>query len=158
MLDLRSSIGTRVNRCDDESGASGSLMPRAQQERGFLPPSAFTRWMAVVRAPIGVAWGPEPALSALSGTRSSARKSVPESDFGVKTRRVRCEDFFGEGRARGAGCAGPRVGPRNRWGSSKMSLEARVIHFPPPQLVAASMCQARAAGGGAHTTFHCVCL
>ena len=134
MLDLRSSIGTRVNRCDDESGASGSLMPRAQQERGFLPPSAFTRWMAVVRAPIGVAWGPEPALSALSGTRSSARKSVPESDFGVKTRRVRCEDFFGEGRARGAGCAGPRVGPRNRWGSSKMSLEAHVIHLPPPRL------------------------
>ena len=108
-------------------------MPRAQQERGFLPPSAFTRWMAVVRAPIGVAWGPEPALSALSGTRSSARKSEPESDFGVKTRSVRCEDFFGKGRARGARCAGPRVGPRNRWDPSKMSLEAHVIHFPPPQ-------------------------
>ena len=33
-----------------------------------------------------------------------------------------------------------RVGPRNRWGSSKMSLEAHVIHFPPPQLVVMTMC------------------
>ena len=135
MVHLQSSIGTRVNRCDDESGASGSLMPRAQQERGFLPPSAFTRWIAVVRAPIGVAWGLEPALSALSGSRSGARKSEPESDFGVKPRPVRCEDFFLKGGARGAGGAGPRIGPRNRQDPSKMNLEARVIHLPPPQLV-----------------------
>ena len=54
--------------------------------RSFLPPSAFTRWMAVVRAPIGVACGFEPALSARSGSRSSARKSRrgERFDFGVK--------------------------------------------------------------------------
>lgn len=63
----------------------------AQRERAFLPPSAFTRWMVIVRAPIGMAWGFEPALSALSGSRSSARKWPHESDFGVKTRCIQCE-------------------------------------------------------------------
>ena len=82
MVHLRGSIGTGFIRCDDESGASGSWMPRAQRERAFLPPSAFTRWTAVVRAPIGVAWGLEPALSALSGSRSSARKVAAEERFG----------------------------------------------------------------------------
>ena len=82
-------------------------MPRARRERAFLPPSAFTRWMAVVRAPIGVAWGLEPALSALSGSRSSARKSEPESDFGVKTRSVRCEDPEGEGELAAQGARDP---------------------------------------------------
>ena len=62
------SIGTGGIRCDDESGASGSLMSRARRERTFFPPSAFTRWMAVVRAPIGVACDFEPAPRALSST------------------------------------------------------------------------------------------
>ena len=134
------SIGTGVIRCDDESGASGSLMPRARRERAFLPPSAFTRWMAVVRAPIGVAWSLEPALSALSGSRSSARESRRGERIRCETRSVRCEDFYFATPTRGAGLAAPRLGPRNRWDPTKMSLEARVFHLGPPQLVVCAMC------------------
>ena len=75
--------------------------------------------------------------------RSPAADRAPESrlrrailcDLGCETRSVRCEDQSEEGRARAAGCAGPHVGPRNRWDPSKMSLEAHVIHVPPPPLV-----------------------
>ena len=91
--------------------------------------------MAVVRAPIGVTCDFEAAPRALSSSRSSARKSRRGERFWCETRCVKCEDFFFQGRAHHTAFLAPRVGPRTRWDPSRMSLEARVIHFPPPPLV-----------------------